>query len=172
MIVVIPPPGRTFAAQLGAPFAIATSPPTAPFSYGAGQPTVMATMTQNFRAGFVQVRADVQGLLENTGVSALEENQAFADFAIFVDGVEVSRAENNTWFEQVPTAFGGPGKFQSMHAHVVAPLVGLTAGLHTIDVRAGCSGAGPRASFTCDPTIAPVTMPFDFAVLSATEVFA
>jgi hypothetical protein len=163
--------GRFFFEELSADVSVTTAPPTLPLNYGPGQPTTIVTMTEEFRAGPVLLTATYNGFVTNNGTSAVEENQAFGDVAIFIDGVRASRAADEFFFEQQPTAVAGPGKIIGMSGTIqIRPT--LTAGTHVITLRIGASGTGPLASATImagSPAFGN-TMPPNYATLSAQEV--
>lgn len=138
-------------ADLGHLLSVSTAPPALPFAYGPGQPAAVVGLTVECPAGILRVEAEYNGYLVNDGSSAVQENQAFADFAIFVDGVQQGRARAQTYYEQQPTAFGGPGKITDLSG-TIARYVTVSAGLHTFELRAGVTGAGPRATAVIDPT--------------------
>lgn len=131
--------GETFQVQLGSDESITTAPPTAAFAYGPGQPAVLLALVGSPRAGRTRIVASFNGYLFNDDPD--NENQPFVDVGIFVNGVQVGRANQSFFFSAVD-----PAEITIMPFTGSIDVVTVVPAAATIDIRWGVSGGGPHAT--------------------------
>jgi len=158
--------GAVFQSQLASDESISTAPPTGSFLYGPGQPAVLLQLVApTLRAGPTLIRGVFNGYLFNDDPD--NENQPFVDVGLFVDGVQVARANQSFFFSAVdPSEITIMPFTGAIEARVTTAAVGAL-----IELRWGVSGAGPHATASIPAgTAGAPNMNTTYATITAEEL--
>jgi len=155
-----PTPANTFVVQLSTDESIAAAVPTLPDTFPAGQPAVLLSLTETFRAGRTLVTGIFSMSLENNDPA--NEYEPRLVFFVYLDGapLPLAHATLDMYSPALPAnlvALNAPGAIRTV-------IDDLEAGEHTFELRWGVQGKVPACTAYCWPS------EFDCATLQVQEI--